>query len=142
MKKYFAVLLITLVVSCATMQTIDVSHRTHIYQSSYQNVLKAVVDYCNEKSFAITSIDKELGIINTDYKENDGTSKFLMGGFRMKINFSISKIDSMNTKMLLNISYENQGKYGSWSQATLGEDKAIEGYEGVFKLIDEKLKNK
>lgn len=136
MKKLLLLLAaIFILTSCATVQSLDSSVRTYTYERDYNSVLKAIVTYCNEKAFPITSVDKELGIINTDYKENEGTAKFLFGNSRAKMNFSITKQQESKTKVLLNLSIEKQGAFGSWSQATMTEGQAADYYKTVFKNI-------
>ena len=142
MKRIYLLFLFSLIFAgCATMQTIDVSNRQHTYDKAYLDVFRAAVDYCNQESFAITQMDKELGVINTDFKENDGTSKFFLGNRRVKLNFSLRSINETSTKVIAIISAEEQGAFGSWEQTTMTEGEAIDYYNKVFDGIQHMLNN-
>lgn len=136
MKKYFLLIILT---ACATMQTVNIENRSRIYDADYNRVLKAIISYCNEYSFPVNYVNENLGIITTDYRENDGTSKLLIGNYRTKLNYNVSKIDENKTKVVVHINYEEQGTFGAWKQATLTESKAIEIYETVLNRINERL---
>lgn len=135
MKKYFLLIILT---ACATMQTINVENRSRIYNADYNKVLKAILSYCNEYSFPITYVNENLGIINTDYKENAGASKIL-GNYRYKLNYNISKIDDNKTKVVINANYEVQGAFGTWTQSNMSENQAKELYETLLNRINERL---
>lgn len=139
MKPSFSFLVCCLVVACATTQTIDVSLRTNVFQADYLTTFKAVVDYCNDGGFAIVMADKELGILNTDYKESGGASSFFFGNSRAKINFSLKKVSETETKVIVTISGEKQGAFGSWTQATMTEGEAKGYYQSVFEGVQARL---
>jgi hypothetical protein len=123
---------------CSTMQTLNVSDRQHTFNAPYMKVFRAALNYCSEESFAVLLADKELGIINTDYKEAAVTEIFF-GKSRAKINFTIKKIDSTETNIILIVSAEEQGDYGNWSQMTLTEGQAKDYYQKIFEGIESKL---
>ena len=79
------------------MQSIDISKRSRKFNADYLSTFKAIAGYCNDRGFAITMADKDLGLLNTDYKENDGTAKFFFGNYRSKLNFSMKKISENET---------------------------------------------
>ena len=122
-----------------TTQTVDPSIRTVTISAKHADAMRAALDYCNEKGFAVLSADKELGIINTDFKENNGLSKILLGNYRSKINFSFRQVSETMTRITLLISIEQQGAFGGWTQAVLGEDNVTEAYITVFKGIERYL---
>lgn len=137
--RLIAIIMSLLFYGCATMQSISVQNRTHVYNASYINTFKAAIDYCNEKSFAILQADKDLGIINTDYKEADGASAFFFGNKRVKINLSLKDIASDSTQIIAIISAQNAGAFGSWQQATMSESQAADYYNMLFTGIENQL---
>ena len=125
--------------SCATMQTIPPEQRSRTFRSDYQSTFAAVVNYCNDRAFAITMVDKDLGIINTDYKENDATSRFFLGNYRSKLNVSITKSDPTSTRVLVTASVQKQAAFGSWTQSTMLEQDAVSLYQQIFSGIESHL---
>lgn len=125
--------------SCATMQSIPSSKRTKVFNTDYLTTFKAVISYCNDRSFAITMADKDLGIVNTDFKENEGTSKFFFGNYRSKLNFSIRQLSESTTQVLINASAEKQGAFGTWTQTTMTENQATDLYHQIFSGIGNNL---
>jgi hypothetical protein len=127
-------------VGCSTMQSIDVNKRSRVYQAEYITVFKAVIGYCEEKAFAIIMADKDLGIINTDWKENSGVSKFFIGNKRVKINFSLKEIVSgKETRVVLTISAQEQGLFGTYQESTMTESQAVDAYNTVFGRIQQQI---
>ena len=144
MKKYnqivvclFSLLLIIALNACGglTSTSVSMKNRVKIYSSSYTNVFKAVLDYCSSDGYAIQTIDKELGIIQTDYKSRGG----IMKEGRIKLNFALSKLDDNKTKLVLIARIEEQDKIGNWHA-----DQSLSGawedvYAIIFKNISERL---
>lgn len=136
MKKYLP-LLFLLLSACATMQTIQIESRSRVYEHNFQKALKAVVRYCSEQSFAISFIDKEIGIVNTEYKISDKLSNAFGNSMRIKLNFVLSEIGN-KTKIVVNSSFEVNDGFG-WSQANLSEEEAVHAYEVVLDKIERNL---
>jgi hypothetical protein len=139
--KYILALLISLLLGCAvTMQTLDVTQRSRTFNNNYPTIIKAINEYCIEKGFAITTMDRENGIVNTDYKEGTATSKLFFGNTRAKINFSISKISDDSTKVTLLASTEEQRGLVGWQQMTMNESSAQDFYNQIFDGITKNIK--
>jgi uncharacterized protein YceK len=139
-------MLALVVAGCATMQSIDISNRSRIMDADYATTLKAAVDYLNSEAWQITAIDKELGLINTEFKSGSGLSAILSGGERYKLNFSVQKYSATKTKIIANMLYETKSgghlhSEGTWAQANLTEKDAIEKYERVLGGIQSKIAN-
>lgn len=118
------------------MQSIDVNKRTRVFNADYKTVFKAVVGYCNERSFAIIMADKDLGIVNTDWKENSGVSKFFTGNKRAKINFGLKETaDGKGTRVVLTVSAQSQGMFGTYQEATMTEGQAVDAFNAIFDSI-------
>ncbi|MBA4311525.1 MAG: hypothetical protein C0417_02735 [Chlorobiaceae bacterium] len=100
---------------CATSQSVEASKRSRIYNADYATVLKAAVDYCNNNGYAILTVDKDLGILNTDYKSNSGVMNFLGSVQRLKFNLSIIKLTETQIKIIAIISWQ-QKKGSDWQE--------------------------
>lgn len=137
--KHLYIIPLLFILGCATTQTLEVSRRSMIYHTDYIATLKGAVDYCTEDGFAILSVDKDLGILNTDFKETGGLVKILGGGWRWKINLSFIELADTITKVISIISTEKQGSFGRWEQATMTGDRAEEFYTDVFRGIQAHL---
>jgi NAD(P)H-dependent FMN reductase len=110
-----------------TSQSVALENRTRIFSNSYTDVFKAIVDFCNREGFAIQTVDKELGILQTDYKSSGG----IMTEGRIKLNFTLSKFEENQTKVVLIAVIEEQDKRGNWHA-----DQSLTGaWEDVYKII-------
>jgi hypothetical protein len=125
------------VCGCATMQSINISNRSQIMDADYATTLKATVDYLNAEAWQITAVDKELGLINTEFKSASSVSTIFGGGERYKLNFSIQKYSDTKTKVIANVLHETKSgghllREGTWAQANMTEKDAIERYEHIL----------
>ena len=138
--KKLLILLLTLI-GCAS-KPLDPSVRTHVYQADYKSTLKAVIAYCQDESLPVLTVDKDLGIVNTDWKNTGG---FMLGN-RMKINFSL-KDQTTSTKVILTITTQQQRLNGIGASASVGDyqersmpdDEARKAYGQVFTGIQNQL---
>lgn len=139
------VILTAMIVSgCATMQSIDVNARSRTFDADYSATLKAAVDYLNSDGWQIATVDKDLGLINTEFKSVSGLAAILSGEERYKINFSIQKQSAAQTKVIANMLYEkksggNASKSGEWTQANMTEGKAIDKYNEILNGVQLKI---
>lgn len=135
-----AALLALFLGSCATMQTVSLSKRTRIYVARQEAVVNAVVDYCNDRGFPIQSYTKELGLVNTDYREGDPVFMRLFGQIRMRLNFQARQLDSTRVRLILFASAEDDGgAFGRWRQSALLESQAEQLYEALFNGVEQYL---
>lgn len=140
MKKLLLVIITSFILfGCATTQSLDVSKRTKIFINPYEDVFKAALEYCNERGFPITNADKDIGYIVTGFRESDATAAFFFGNKRANINFNLSELAPDRTKVILNISFQSQGSFGSWKQQNVLESVAEDAYKDVFKGLSEIL---
>jgi len=142
-KLLFSVSILALLLSCSSMQSLDISYRSRSYEQDYLTVFKACLDYCNFKGIAVKYVDKELGIIDTDFKEKDPDfTRGILGILsesRIKINFSVKK-KSDKTNVVVNASIEDlEGSEGTWRQVNLTEDEAKGYYDKIFRGIENQL---
>jgi hypothetical protein len=140
----FAILTAMILTGCATMQSIDVNARSRTFDADYSATLKAAVDYLNSDGWQIASVDKDLGLINTEFKSVSGLASILSGEERYKINFSIQKQSAAQTKVIANMLHEkksggNEFKSGEWTQANMTEEKAIDKYNEILDGVQLKI---
>jgi len=130
---FTVILTVIVITSCATMQYLPPEQRTHVFDADFNSTLKATVNYCNDKAFPIIVVDKDLGIINTNWKMNDGASKFLLGDIKMKLNFMLNKVNQVDkTKVMATVIAVKSGAFGSQSSVTMTEGRARDYYKIIF----------
>lgn len=139
-----AILIVLTLVSCSTMQSIDVNARSRTFDADLTTTLKAAVDYLNADGWQIATVDKDLGIINTEFKSVSGLASILSGEERYKMNFSIQKQSPTQTKVIANMLYEkksggNVSKSGEWTQANMTESTATDKYKEILNGIQSKI---
>jgi Tfp pilus assembly protein PilX len=139
-----AILIVLTLVSCSTMQSIDVNARSRTFDADLTTTLKAAVDYLNADGWQIATVDKDLGIINTEFKTVSGLASILSGEERYKMNFSIQKQSPTQTKVIANMLYEkksggNVSKSGEWTQANMTESTATDKYKEILNGIQSKI---
>jgi Tfp pilus assembly protein PilX len=139
-----AILIVLTLVSCSTMQSIDVNARSRTFDADLTTTLKAAVDYLNADGWQIATVDKDLGIINTEFKSVAGLASILSGEERYKMNFSIQKQSPTQTKVIANMLYEkksggNVSKSGEWTQANMTESTATDKYKEILNGIQSKI---
>lgn len=143
LKMLIGFLIVGFIVSCSSMQSLDISYRTRSYDQDYLKVFKACLDYCNYKGIAVKYVDKELGIIDTDFKEKDPEFTrgilSILSESRIKINFSVKEKDN-ETQLVVNASIEDlEGSDGSWRQVNLSESEARDYYDKIFHGVESQL---
>jgi uncharacterized lipoprotein len=142
MKNLILVFVVTLALalsSCSTAQSVAVENRTKIFNSDYAAVFKAAFEYCNEKGFSIVNADKELGILNTDWRENDGAYRFFFGNKKVKFSLSLKKLDEKSTKIVAIISAQESSVFGASREMTGVEGDFIELYKQLFQGIEKQI---
>ena len=150
MSKQFYVSLLSLVIAslllvgCATMQSLDVNQRSRTYDADYTTTLKAALDYLSADGWQVATVDKDLGIINTEFKNASALSAMLTGEERYKINFSVQKVSSTQTKIIANMTYQrktggNAFKEGEWTEANMTEGEAADKYKEILDGIQSKI---
>jgi len=144
-RNLFLTMLIAFILSgCATMQSVDVNARSRTFEADYSTTLKAAVDYLNSDGWQIATVDKDLGLINTEFKSVSGLASILSGEERYKMNFSIQKQSAAQTKVIANMLYEkktggNAFKSGEWVQASMTEGMATDKYKEILNGIQSKI---
>jgi hypothetical protein len=143
MKRLLVLALVALLCGCGSLQTlqsIDSSVRTRVYPYPYLKVFAASMDYCNDRGFAVTMADKETGVINTDYQENDAGARMWVGPQRVKVNLNVRSLSPDSTRVMANVFSDGTDSHGRWTPAWVSASEGKKAYDLVFTKIGEKLK--
>jgi len=132
------------VCGCATMQTIDISSRSRIMNADYTTTLQAAVDYLNSEGWQIATVDREFGLVNTEFRSSADLASIFFGAERYKLNLSIHRTATDQTKVIANMLYETRSHEhllaeGSWVQARMTKGDALEQYCDILGGIESKL---
>jgi hypothetical protein len=138
--------LAVLVCGCATMQTIDISSRSRIVNADYATTLKASIDYLNSEGWQIATVDREFGLINTEFRSSSDLGSIFFGGERYKLNLSIQRFSVDQTRVIANMLHETKSHghllgEGSWVQARVTEGDALEQYYHLLGGIEAKVQS-
>jgi ABC-type uncharacterized transport system substrate-binding protein len=129
--KKIIIIAVLLFAGCATTQNVDVSVRSRIYHASFSQTMKGIIDYLNDRGWQIQNVDKEYGIINTEYRTNSGILAALEGQLREKITTSVSRVDSNSSKVIATILNEKLRGWG-WSSQGSTESFVKQMYDSLF----------
>lgn len=116
---------------------------TKTYDVNYDIVFNAVISVLEKKDFIIKKIDKESGIIITDYKENIWKAwqeALVAMEARRMVNARVIKINQNQTKVKLNLIHENRRNNTSvWTKAIYRTD-SIKEWDDYFQKIEMEIK--
>ncbi len=149
MKKIMISMLCFGLLGCATIKPISYEERQRNYTANFDTVWSASIQMLTQENFPIKSMDKENGLIQTDYGKNTMQDSW-MSYARCSLNLFISSIDKDNTIVIINPHYEayfpggiSATSYGpkvdrgEWVVKDSKDKMLIDKY---FKKLDEKLK--
>lgn len=149
MKSLFVLLLCLGLCGCATLKPITAEDRQHIYNADFNTVWSKSIEMLTQENFPIKSMDKENGLIQTDYNKNQIRDTWINNA-QYSLNLFISAIDKENTKVIINPHYEvyfpgyisttaygPKISQGEW-RASNNKDKML--IDKYFKILDEKFK--
>lgn len=140
LKIFFLGITLLIIGGCASTQSLDVEERTRSYGGvTKTQYIQSAINYFNEEGMPIDNIDRELGIVNTDYIHADAWESAMLGDSRTKINLSISETEQ-GVRVVANMVYERKETFGGWRQASLFGSTARSMYDDVFEGIEKYLK--
>jgi len=145
MRKLLLLVLCLGLIGCATIKPITYEERQHVYVANFDTVWSKTVEMLIEENFPIKSMDKENGIIQTEYNKNEIKETWLNKA-RCSLNILISVINTNNTRVIINPYYEvyfpspiGSSQPGEWATKNDKDKIFIDKY---FKVLDEKLNSK
>lgn len=148
MRKFFVLLVCMLSAGCATVQPITSQEREHIYAANFDTVWTKSIEMLTQENFPLKSMDKENGLIQTDYCKNQIKHSWMSMG-RYTLNLLVSSIDDTHAKVIINPSYEisipgdiyatgyGPGMTAGRWQANSSKDKMLT--DKYFIILDKKL---
>ncbi|MBU2567709.1 MAG: hypothetical protein KJ967_02905 [Elusimicrobia bacterium] len=150
------ILLFLFLQGCATMSHLPPEQRREIqerkFSEKYEKVFKAVVRTLEDKGYILDKVDKETGLISTEWSATPDYSKqfLVFGKIRGKFTAHIERLDKNNTLVRLNFSLQErpvtykEGKTTyddtSWDDEDLDVDRAKKYYKTYFDSIQEYIK--
>ena len=107
--------------------------RTRVIEADYDTTFGAVVDILTDFGHAIAEVDKDSGIVTTEYQD------FKAGSFdtlsfernRVKHCVRISSLSKRKTKVTWNVTFEEQKTFGGWT----GSPEEREWYNSWFSAL-------
>jgi len=140
--KYFPLLLLFLL-GCVSTQSLPVESRSRVYDLDYDLVFDATVQMLSEEGFAIIDAQRDAGVINTDYRADDGSFlDFLFRNAnttRRKISALVSNAPN-GTRVLLNFDLQEFTDplvgNGTYRSVQLSPSTARKYYRDFFKNLN------
>jgi len=148
MKYAIIALLALLIVSCApSIYTLPADQQKDItwkvYEYTKDEVFDVLLTSIQLGTATIINVDKELGIINTDWMQLGGDlSIVLTGGRRTRTNFNIinSKDKPKQCIVRINMGYQTRsGSFGGWQDQAITKVMAEKTIKPFFDSIQERL---
>ena len=148
MKYAIIALLALLIVSCApSIYTLSADQQKNItwkvYDYTKDEVFDVLLTSMQLGTATLMTVDKELGIITTDWLQTGGAlSTVLTGGRRTRTNFNIinSKDNSSQCIVRINMSYQTRsGSFGGWQDQAITKVMAEKTIKPFFDSIQERL---
>ena len=145
MRRIYAALVL-LAISCApTLQSLpdqareEITTRTFAYP--FEEVFSACLDRLEKRGYTIANIDSKVGIMTTDWKQNESvTAKILVGNMRAKAMVRVKALSDMESQVVLTIQAERQRAFGSWESVPITADMR-KSYEEFFAGVAEILQS-
>ncbi len=121
---------------CATTQSIPVSDRTHTFEADYDAVFAATARVLVAEGYVLKTIDKDVGLIDTDYKHRSGFT--LKGKQRRKVN-ALMIVVGTATRLTLTMAVEEPNDEGDWQSVPFTTDAALKYYDELLEKIEYEL---
>ena len=141
MKRFIPIIASIFIFTCATMQSIPLEDRSRIFTTSYDQAFSATSSFLSEKGFTFKTINKEDGLIDTDYKQGSALAAFFIGDKRSKVNVFFYRVDENNTKIALTLVTEQKDVFRGWQAESVTKSEALKFYDVYFTEIENRCVN-
>lgn len=121
---------------CATTQSIPVTDRSYAFEADYNAVFAATARVLVAEGYVLKTIDKDVGLIDTDYKHRSGFT--LKGQQRRKVN-ALLIVAGTTTRLTLTMAVEQPNDAGDWQSVPFTTDAALKYYNELFHKIEADL---
>jgi len=142
MSKFLVLIFSFLAIGCATVQTATFQAREHVYTADFPTAWAKSIEMLSQENFPIKSMDKENGLIRTDYGKNPMQDSWINKA-RCSLNLLITSVDAGHVRVVITPSYEIYfpGPIGSlhpgqWVASNKKDKMLTEKY---FAVLDQKL---
>jgi uncharacterized lipoprotein len=155
MKRMLCVLIVLILSACATVGSLSEEEKeamqTATFDASYTQTFDAVVDVLEDAGWFIGNVDKEVGIITTEWLEGPISFEeelFLGSGIRRKMSANIDALEEEKTKVKLRYIVQTHDPGGGgclggggWrgTEDEVSADDASKAYKKYFDAILVKL---
>ena len=124
------------VAGCATTQSIPRTDRSYTFEADYDAVFGVVVRVLVADGYVLKTIDKDVGLIDTDYKHRSGFT--LKGRQRRKVNALLAEAGS-GTRLTFTVAVEQPNDAGDWQSVPFTTASAMKYYNELFEKIEYEL---
>ena len=128
-----------LLLGCATTQDIAKENRTQIFDYPKDKVITAAVDAFTSEGYAIESIDRPTGIVNTETQSTSTMAAAFVGDKSRSVQARVQEVNESQSSLLLTIKLETENAFGQSNSQSIGKDAALELYNEWFKRIEQQL---
>ena len=137
MKKLAAMgLALLFAAGCATTQSIPLDDRSHTFEADYDAVFAATARVLVADGYTLKTIDKDVGLIDTDYKHRSGFT--LKGKQRRKVNALLAEAGP-DTRLTFTVAVEQPNDAGDWQSVPFTAEAAMKYYNELFEKIEYEL---
>jgi hypothetical protein len=120
---------------CATLPTTTYVDRERTYNKDFETTWSKTIEMVTKENFPIKSMDKQSGIIQTDYGK-DPLQDTWINKARCSLNLLVSPVDESHTKVSINPYYEIylpgpigiRSNPGEWIVSTDKDKKIVDKY--------------
>lgn len=144
-KIYYLIFSLVFICGCATYTPIRELPKeeqekitTRIYDYKYDTVFEAIVSVCFDSNFVIEKMDKESGLITTEWITESALDAAMrqavlgIGQQRARWNFRIMEIDKQKTKVKAYFFREFKTEFGWEKVEPTNHEYYISGFEKTF----------
>lgn len=128
-----------LVINCAATQNIAVPDRSRTFSYPYDVVFDTVTDCVQNKGYFLRNLDRENGIIDTDYKTGGFWESLFGSNFRSKIGVNLSELEDGRTYVVLMIVREDRDDDEGWSAELSPKGMSMKYYTEFFSELEDAL---
>ncbi|RMD98664.1 MAG: hypothetical protein D6814_07070 [Calditrichaeota bacterium] len=128
-------LLVLFMFGCAGTQNVSMKYRVRDIPASYERTFEATVSYLEERGFALQTVDKKTGRIETAYRPGSGWGKGFTGDKRSRVIARVESLGENQSRLTLDCISETRTLSSGWQLVTMdvGDEQIV--YHRFFKGI-------
>lgn len=111
-----------------------------VFDHPYDDVFTACVNQIQSGRAVIENVDRDSGIITTDWLQDDSAVRqFLVGGQRSRLSLNVIRLNEDQTRVNVRMFWQSQGSFGSWQENAITPAMAEESITPFFESIRNRL---